>query len=81
MRLASPRDRKAVFVAATPHGEREQKLIARTIDLLARKQLWSRLDDGQRRALARTWRVVISDVQARKEAERKAALGMLQVME
>ena len=81
VRLASPRDRKAVFVAATPHGEREQKLIARTIDLLARKQLWSRLDDDQRRALARTWRVVISDVQARKEAERKAALGMLQVME
>ena len=46
--------------------------------LLARKHLWSRLDDRQRCALARTWRIVIADVQARKEAERKAALGLLQ---
>ncbi len=80
-RLASPHDRKAVFLAATPRGERQQKVIARTIDLLARTQLWSRLDDRQRRALARAWRVVIADVQARKEAERKAALGQLQPRE
>ena len=72
------RDRKAVFAAATPQGERQRKVIARTIDLLARKHLWSRLDDRQRRALARTWRIVIADVQAREEAERKAALGLLQ---
>ena len=77
-RLASPRDRKAVFAAATPQGERQRRVIARTIDLLARKHLWSRLDDRQRRALARTWRIVIADVQAREEAERKAALGLLQ---
>ena len=44
-RLASPRDRKAVFAAATPQGERQRRVIARTIDLLARKHLWSRLDD------------------------------------
>ena len=81
VRLASPHDRKAVFVAATPQGERQQKVIARTISLLARTQLWSNLDDRQRRALARTWRVVIADVQAREEADRKAALGLLQPME
>ncbi|MFR3091767.1 MAG: hypothetical protein ACLTMP_08660 [Eggerthella lenta] len=61
-----------------PQGERQRRVIARTIDLLARKHLWSRLDDRQRRALARTWRIVIADVQAREEAERKAALGLLQ---
>ena len=30
-RLASPRDRKAVFAAATPQGERQRKVIARTV--------------------------------------------------
>ena len=78
VRLTSPNDRKAVFVNATPQGERQQKVITRTINLLARTQLWSQLDDEQRRALARTWRVVIADIQARKETERKAALGLLQ---
>ncbi len=39
VRLASPRDRKAVFAAATPQGERQRRVIARTIDLLARKHL------------------------------------------
>ena len=77
-RLASPRDRKAVFAAATPQGARQQKVIARTVDLLARTHLWSRLDAEQRRALARTWRIVIADLQTRKEAERKAALGLLE---
>lgn len=81
VRLASPLDRKAVFVSATPSGKREQRIIARTVDLLARTQLWSRLDDERRRALARTWRVVIADLQAREEAERKAALGLLQPIE
>lgn len=81
VRLASPSDRKAVFAAATSQGRRQQKIIARTIELLARTQLWNRLDDEQRRALSRTWRVVIADVQARKEAERKAALGLLQPIE
>lgn len=81
VRLASPNDRKAVFVAATEQGERKQKVIARTVDTLARTHLWSRLDDERRRALARTWRVVIADTQARKEAERKAALGLLQPIE
>ena len=78
VRLASPRDRKAVFAAATPQGERQQRIIVRTVALLARKHLWSRLDRRQRHVLARTWRIVIADVQARKEAERKAALGLLQ---
>lgn len=73
-----PRDRKAVFAAAMPQGERQQRIIVRTVALLARKHLWSRLDRRQRHALARTWRIVIADVQARKEAERKAALGLLQ---
>lgn len=81
VRLASPRDRKAVFAAATPQGERQQRVVARTVDLLARTQLWSRLNGEQRRALARTWRVVIADVQARKEADRKAALGQLHPIE
>ena len=78
VRLASPRDLKAVFAAAMPQGERQQRIIVRTVALLARKHLWSRLDRRQRHALARTWRIVIADVQARKEAERKAALGLLQ---
>ena len=64
-RLASPSDRKAVFVAATDEGARKQKVIARTVDALARTQLWARLDEDRRRALARAWRVVIADVQAR----------------
>lgn len=81
VRLASPGDRKAVFVAATEQGTRKQKAIARAIDVLARRHLWARLDAEQRRALARTWRVVIADVQAREEAERKAALGRLQPIE
>lgn len=81
VRLASPSDRKAVFVAATDKGARKQKAIARTIDTLARTQLWAHLDDDQRRALARTWRVVIADVQSRKEADRKAALELLQPIE
>ena len=44
VRLASPRDRKAVFAAAMPQGERQQRIIVRTVALLARKHLWSRLD-------------------------------------
>ena len=80
-RLASPSDRKAVFVTATDEGARKQKVIARTVDALARTQLWARLDDDRRRALARTWRVVIADVQARKELDRKAALELLQPIE
>lgn len=80
-RLASPSDRKAVFVAATDEGARKQKVIARTVDALARTQLWARLDEDRRRALARTWRVVIADVQARKELDRKAALEFLQPIE
>lgn len=67
-----------LFAAAMPQGERQQRIIVRTVALLARKHLWSRLDRRQRHALARTWRIVIADVQARKEAERKAALGLLQ---
>ena len=80
-RLASPSDRKAVFVAATDEGARKQKVIARTVDALARTQLWARLDEDRRRALARAWRVVIADVQARKELDRKAALELLQPIE
>lgn len=80
-RLASPNDRKAVFVAATDEGACKQKVIARTVDVLARTQLWARLDEDRRRALARTWRVVIADVQARKELDRKAALELLQPIE
>ncbi|MFR1638852.1 MAG: MarR family winged helix-turn-helix transcriptional regulator [Eggerthellaceae bacterium] len=52
VRLASPRDRKAVFAAAMPQGERQQRIIVRTVALLARKHLWSRLDRRQRHALA-----------------------------
>ena len=80
-RLASPNDRKAVFVAATDEGACKQKVIARTVDVLARTQLWARLDEDRRRALARTWRVVIADVQARTERDRKAALELLQPIE
>lgn len=77
VRLASPSDRKAVFIDATEAGRRQQRAIARTIDLLARRQLWERLDEKQRRALARAWRVVVADLQAKEEAERKAALDLL----
>lgn len=81
VRLSSPSDRKAVFVDATDAGRRQQRAIARTIDLLARRQLWERLDDKQRRALARAWRVVVADLQAKEEAERKAALETLRPIE
>lgn len=77
VRLASPNDRKAVFVDATDAGRRQQRAIARTIDVLSRRQLWQRLNAEQRQALARAWRVVVADLQAREEAERKAALGLL----
>lgn len=77
VRLASPTDHKAVFVDATEAGRRQQRAITRTIDLLARRQLWERLDLTQRRALARAWRVVVADLQAKEEAERKAALDLL----
>ena len=70
VRLASPRDRKAVFAAAMPQGERQQRIIVRTVALLARKHLWSRLDRRQRHALARTWRIVIADVQKRAQGGR-----------
>lgn len=80
-RLASPLDRKAVFVKTTDQGVRQQKVIARTIALLARNHLWNRLEKEQQHALAQTWRVVIADVQAREEAERKAALSLLQPIE
>ncbi len=78
VRLASPQDRKAVFVDATKAGKRQQKVIARTVNLLVKSQLWNNLADDQRRALANTWQVVVADLQARKEADRKAALGLLQ---
>lgn len=81
IRLASPHDRKAVFVAATTEGERQQRVIAQTIDKMASAYLWGKLDAEQRRALAQVGHVVLADLQARKEAERKAALGLLQPIE
>ena len=61
-RLASPHDRKAVFLAATPRGERQQKVIARTVDLfsprIGRLQLLGSSRSGRRAAprARRTWR-------------------------
>lgn len=76
-RLASPTDRKAVFVSATQQGAETQRLIARTVDEVAESFLWSRLDEAQSRALAEAGHVVLADIQAREEAKRKAALGLL----
>lgn len=80
-KLASPHDRKAVFVAVTPEGERQQKVIAQTIDDMAHTYLWDKLNNEQRRVLAQAGHVVLSDLQARKEAERKTALGLLRPIE
>lgn len=77
-RLASPVDRKAVFASATPQGSEVQRLIARTVDEVAQTFLWSRLDEGQSLALAEAGHVVLADMQAREEAERKAALDLLE---
>lgn len=77
-RLASPLDRKAVYVATTPEGERMRRTVERTINVLACTYLWKSLDDTQRRALARTWHVVVAGILEREEAKRKAALGLLQ---
>ena len=55
-----------------------QRLIARTVDEVAQTFLWSRLDEGQSLALAEAGHVVLADMQAREEAERKAALDLLE---
>ena len=76
-RLASPIDRKAVFVSVTPQGVPIQELIVKTIDTVANTFLWSRLNEAQSRVLAEAGHVVLADIQAREEAERKAALSLL----
>lgn len=76
-RLASPNDRKAVFVAATEAGIDKQKNFAATIDSLARNYLWKNLTQEQRHAIAQVGHVVIAQLQENEEAERKAALSLL----
>lgn len=76
-RLASPADRKAVFVAATSEGIRIQQLVAKTVNEVAEAYLWSKLDTDQSRVLAEAGHVVLADIRAREEAERKAAFGLL----
>lgn len=76
-RLASPSDRKAVFVSPTEQGMQAQRRIAHAVDEVAETYLWSKLDESQSRALAEAGHVVLADIQAREEAERKAALGLL----
>ncbi len=77
-RLASPSDRKAVFVAATEAGMHKQKNIAETIDSLARNYLWKNLSQEQRHAIAQVGHVVIARLQENEEAERREALSLLQ---
>ncbi|WP_139652334.1 MarR family transcriptional regulator [Raoultibacter phocaeensis] len=77
-RLASPADRKAVFVSPTAEGARAQRQIADAVDGVAETFLWSRLDESQSRALAEAGHVVLVDIQSREEAERKAALDLLE---
>ena len=77
-RLASPSDRKAVFVATTPDGRKAESAIDATIAQLAEEYLWSKLSDQQCRAVARVGRVMEEDRLARKEAERKAELDLLE---
>lgn len=73
-RLGSPRDRKAVFVAATEGGQRQQAVIAETLNSLAEKYLWSKLDYEHRQAISQADNIVMKDLQQRKETERLAAL-------
>lgn len=77
-RLASPSDRKAVYVAATDSGRHIQDVIAATVDRLGREYLWVNLNDEQRWAVSQVGHVVIARLRAYEEAERKAALGLLQ---
>lgn len=76
-RLASPLDRKAVFVDATKSGKVMQDVIDTTLNDLAQRTLWSHLNPQQQRAIAQTWHVVIANIQSRAETERKAALSLL----
>jgi DNA-binding MarR family transcriptional regulator len=76
-RFTSPRDKKALFVAATEAGARRQKLIAETIDSLAHSYLWKNLTPEQRNAIAQAGHVVIAQLQEREQAQRQAALDLL----
>lgn len=80
-RLASPNDRKAVFVSVTDEGRRQQGIIARAIDDMAREYLWSKLGPNHRQAIVQVGHTVIADLQKRREAERMASLSLLQPLE
>ena len=77
-RLASPHDKKAVYVGATAQGAKAQKLIQQTIDAIAQTYLWSKLDTEQSRTLAQAGDLVLSGIQASEEAGRKAAFDLLE---
>lgn len=76
-RLASPVDRKAVFVVLTDTGRRKHEHIARAIDILARNNLWKNLTQEQRQTIAQVGHVVIARLQDNDEAKRKEALSLL----
>ena len=77
-RMGVPNDKKAVFVVVTEEGIRQQAIITRTIDELAQRQLWEKLDKVHRNAIAQVASVVFADIQAKKEAEHQAMLSLLQ---
>jgi DNA-binding MarR family transcriptional regulator len=80
-RLASPLDRKAVFVAATDAGKPVQVSIRQTIATVAEEYLWSKLDEAQSRVLAEASHVVLADIEAKEKAERTVALSLLEPIE
>ncbi|MDR2035274.1 MAG: MarR family transcriptional regulator, partial [Coriobacteriales bacterium] len=77
-RLSDPKDRKAVFIAATEAGLKKQKTLGDSIDSLARNYLWKNLNQAQRHVIAQVGHVVIARLQEQEEAERIAALSLLQ---
>lgn len=79
-RLSSPNDHKAVFVGATHEGIHQQDIIGQAIDSMAQEYLWSKLGPEHRQAIMQAGHTVIADLQRKKEAEHRAALGLLEPM-
>lgn len=77
-RMGIPHDKKAVFVVPTEEGVQQQVVIIDTIESLAQSLLWSKLNATHRKAIKEVGTIVFADIQAKKEAEHKAMLSLLQ---
>ncbi len=80
-RMAMPNDKKAVFVAVTEEGAKQQHLITDAINQTAMIILWSHLSAKHKSDISKVGHIVVAGVRAQKEAEEKAALDLLQPIE